>query len=430
MNNSDKILVIGSGVAGMDASLMLSKAGKQVILVEKLALTGGKTIKNEETYPNLDCSTCLVAPIQQEILQDSNIDLMTLSTVEKVEGYAGDFTVTINKTARYINMEACLGCNMCFDPCPVVVKNEWEENLIDRKAVYTPCSGALPNVPRVEAEHCLKLNGKDPDCNKCVEACMFAAFDFNQNDEKIELNVSGIIVATGYDLVDVSTIEDLGYGKFKGVYTALEFERLFASNGPTEGALTLRESEKTPESVAIIHCVGRDDAGYCSSVCCMSSSKHAHFIKHKLHDSKVYNIYSDLCLPDKMYQKFNDKVKNESSEFIYQSDRNKMKIDEEGDKLKVNYLNGKGEESSLSVDMVILAGAIIPSKSTEELVKALDIETDEHGFISVEPYKIGSVETSRHGIFVAGCAEGPKDIQGSVLQSEAAVAGVLSIHAE
>ncbi|MBN2790302.1 MAG: CoB--CoM heterodisulfide reductase iron-sulfur subunit A family protein [Candidatus Delongbacteria bacterium] len=425
--NNEKVLVIGSGVAGMDASLMLSKAGKKVILVEKLALTGGKTIKNEETYPNLDCSTCLVAPIQQEILQDANIDLLTLSTVEKVTGDEGNFKVTINKTARYINAEACLGCHMCYEPCPVVIKNEWEENLIDRKAVYIPCSGALPNVPRVEAEHCLRLNGQDESCSKCIDACMFAAFDFSQKDEKIEIEVSGIIVATGYELFDVSTIEELGYGKFKCVYTALEFERLFASNGPTEGALTLRDSDKTPESVAIVHCVGRDKVGYCSSVCCMSSSKHAHFIKHKLPEAKIYNIYSDLCLPDKTYQKFNTKVKEESSEFIFQTDRNKMKVSEDGDKILITYINNEEKESKLSVDMLILASSFVPPKDIEEITNALDIERDEFGFIAVEPHKIGSVETSRPGIFVAGCAEGPKDIQRSVLQAEAAVAGILSI---
>jgi len=282
----------------------------------------------------------------------------------------------------------------------------------------------------VEAEHCLRLNGQDESCSLCIDACMFAAFDFSQKDEKVEVEVSGIIVATGYELTDVAEIEELGYGKFKGVYTALEFERLFASNGPTEGVLTLRDSDKSPESIAIIHCVGRDKVGYCSSVCCMSSSKHAHFIKHKLPDAKIYNIYSDLCLPDKMYQKFNGNVKKDCSEFIFQTDRNKMKITETGDKLSVSFINKEEKEDTLSVDMVILASSFVPPKNIEELTNVLDIERDEYGFIAVETHKIGSVETSRAGIFVAGCAEGPKDIQSSVLQAEAAVAGILSIPVE
>lgn len=205
MSHSDNVLIIGSGVAGMEACLMLSKAGKKVALVEKLSLIGGKVIKNEETYPNMDCSTCLVAPIQQEILQDGNIDVYTLSTVEEIKGNAGNFTVTINKKARYVDLVACLGCGMCYPPCPVELLNEWEENLTNKKAVYVPCSGALPNVPVIDAEKCLHLNGTDTTCNKCVEACMFGAINLAEKDEKLNLNVGAILVATGYDMQDIST---------------------------------------------------------------------------------------------------------------------------------------------------------------------------------------------------------------------------------
>ena len=427
MDNPENVLIIGSGVAGMEASLMLSKAGKKVYLVENLPIIGGKIIKNEESFPNMDCSTCLVAPIQQEILQDANIEVLTLSTVEKVAGKPGDFKVTIRKKARYVSLEACLGCGMCYPVCPVVLKNEWEENLMDKKAVYVPCSGSLPNVPVVDASACLHLNGKDKSCNKCVEACMFGAMDFSQKDEELKLDVTGIIVATGFELFNVQKLANLGYGKYPGVYTAFEFERLFASNGPTEGKLFLRDSEKTPDSVAIVHCVGRDEVGYCSNICCMSSSKHARFIKHNLHDAKIYNIYSDICLTDKSYQKFFDETKSHDSEFIFQSDRKKMNITKKDGKLEVSYFNGKETKESILVEMVILENALRPSDTIEELTNALEIKRDFFGFIETEPSKIGSVETSRSGIFVAGCAEGPKDIQGSVIQSEAAVAGILSM---
>jgi heterodisulfide reductase subunit A len=419
-------MVIGSGVAGMEACLMLSKAGQKVFLVEKLPIIGGKTIKNEETYPNLDCSTCLVAPIQQEILQDPNIEVMTLSQVEKVSGKAGSFKVKVNKKARYVDLVACLGCGMCYPVCPVSLKNEWEENLMDKKAVYVPCSGSLPNVPVIDPAYCLQLNGKEA-CNKCVEACMFGAINFQDKDEILELEIGAIIVATGYDLQDMTAIKNLGYGDHPGVYTALEFERLFASNGPTEGELTLRDSGKVPGSVAIIHCAGRSQVGYCSSICCMYSSKHAHFIKHKLPDAKVYNFYNDICVPDKTYQKFYEKVKTESSEFILQANRDEMKISGNGDKVKIDYRDRKSEAACLEVDMVILANALRPATGMEELVKALGVETDQFGFIKAQTFRIGSVATSIPGIYVAGCAEGPKDIQNSVLQSEAAVAQVLSV---
>lgn len=426
MEHPGNVLIIGSGVAGMEASLMLSKAGKKVTLIEKLSLIGGKTIKNEETFPNLDCSTCLVAPIQQEILQDGNINVLTSSMVEKVEGKAGNFSVTINKKAGYVDLVACLGCGMCYPVCPVEIINEWEENLTNKKAIYVPCAGALPNVPVINAEMCLQLNGTE-SCNKCVEACMFGAINMAEKDEQLKVDVGAILIATGYDMLDVSTIDNLGYGKYPGVYTAMEFERLFAANGPTEGKLVMRDDKTIPSSVAIIHCVGRSQTHYCSNVCCMASSKHAHFLHHKLPHAKIYNIYSDICLPDKTYQKFYEDVKAHSSKFIYQTDRDKMKISEENGKLKVEYLDNNNKDAFINVDMVILANALRPAVGSEELKEVLGINHDKFGFIEAQPFRIGSVATSKPGIFVAGCAEGPKDIQNSIIQSEAAVAQIISL---
>jgi len=178
--------------------------------------------------------------------------------------------------------------------------------------------------------------------------------------------------------------------------------------------------------VAIIHCVGREESGYCSAVCCMSSVKHAHFIKHKLENVKIYNLYSDICLTDKNYQKFYDDAKGHASEFIFQSDMKSITVTEKNDKLEIRYLSGEKEEI-LSADMVILANSFKPSLNISELTDILGIDIDKYGFIAAEPYEIGSVETSKAGIFVAGCAEGPKDIQNSVLQAEAAVEGILEV---
>lgn len=421
----ENVVVVGAGLAGMKASLLLAQAGKKVHLVETLPLIGGKTIKNEESFPNLECSTCLVAPIQQSVLQKADIETMTLSAVEKVEGDRGNFTVTVKKAARYVKIADCIGCGMCYEPCPVSVSNEWEENLGERKAIYVPCAGSLPNVPTVDPEHCLKLSGKE-ECNACAEACMFGAVNLEDEDETVEIEAGAIIVATGSGVFDVSTLPNLGYGKFPGVYTPFEFERLFASNGPTLGELTIRDTGKVPGKIAIIHCVGRKERGYCSAVCCMYSFKFAHFLKKKLPEASVYNLHTDICVPDKSYQKFFDGVKGTHSEMLYNSSMEELKVTGDGDGVKVTYLDDAGARKELGVDMVILAAAMVPEKGASGLAEVLGIDLDALGFFEVLGDGVASVESSREGIFIAGTAEGPKDSQTSVIQAEAAVGKVLA----
>ena len=426
MSPLDKILVIGSGIAGMEASLMLSKAGKKVYLVERLPLIGGNTIKTGESFPNMECSTCLVAPIQQEILQDKNIEVMTVSNVEKVSGKTGNFAVSITKKARYVNIAACLGCGMCYPVCPITQPNNWEQNLVEKKAIYVECAGSLPNVPVIDPSLCLHLNGKG-ECNLCAEACMFGAIDFLEVDELVEENFGAIIVATGFSTLDTQSVSQLGHGKIPGVYTAYEIERLLASNGPTEGLIVMRDGERVPQSIAILHCVGRKEVGYCSNVCCSYPARYAHFLREKVADVKIYDLYTDLCFPDKRYQKLNDETRKEKAKYIFHQGIDKLEVNEAGDMVEIKYFDEKGKQSSLKVDMLVLTMAITPSEGIEELSELLSIERDKFGFIYTPKDRIGSVSTSREGIFVAGCAEGPKDIQSSVLQGEAAVGQIMKL---
>jgi heterodisulfide reductase subunit A2 len=426
MNPSETVLVIGSGIAGMEASLMLSKAGKSVYLVEKLPLIGGNVIKTGESFPNMECSTCLVAPIQQEILQDKNIKVFTVSNVDKVRGKAGGFEVTLLKRARYVNMEACLGCGMCYPVCPVTQPNNWEQNLIEKKAIYVECAGSLPNVPVIDAALCLRLNGSE-ECNLCQEACMFGAIDFSEQDEVLQIEAGAIILAAGFEAMKAEVLENLGYGIYDGVYTAYELERILASNGPTEGKVLLRDGESKPQKAAIIHCAGRSKAGYCSNVCCTYAARHAHFLKEKLPALKIYDIYSDLCLPDKRFQKLNTEIRQSKAEYIYQSDLEKLQITENSGRLRLSYLDNREKPAELEVDMVILNMAIIPASSLKELSIVLGIELDKYGFVKTPAGEPGSVCTSVPGIYVAGCAEAPKDIPSSVMQSEAAVAQVMTL---
>jgi heterodisulfide reductase subunit A2 len=426
MPQTGNILVIGAGIAGMKASLMLAGASNRVYLVEKLPIIGGKVIKNEESFPNLECSTCMVAPIQQDVLQNPNIETLTYSVVEKIEGSSGNFSVVIRRKARYVSLTDCIGCGMCYEPCPVSLKNEWEESLIERKAIYVPCSGSLPNVPVIDSEHCLRFSAGE-DCSLCAEACAFEAINLGDTDEILEINVGAVILATGAATYELSSIPDLGYGTLPGVYAPMEFERLFASNGPTLGEITLRGSGKVPDSIAVVHCVGRREQKYCSAVCCMYSFKFARFLKHKIPEARVFNIYSDICVPGKNYQRFYRSVEGADTEMVYTLSIGDVSVSENGSGLKVTYSDATGTIQGLNVDMVILAAALVPDPGVAELAEVAGVELGPDGFITTVSDGSGSMETSRKGIFVAGTAEGPKDIQNSVIQAESAAGQVMGI---
>ena len=416
------VLVIGADIAGIEASLLLANADRKVYRVEKASYFGGNVIKLEEVFPNMECATCMIAPKQQDLLQNENIELLTLSQVESVQGSVGDFTVKVKKKARYVDMEACIGCNACFEPCPVEVDNEFEERLSKRKAIYIPCAGALPNVPVIDTENCLRFKGED--CQACQEGCMFEAIDYTQQDEELELKVVAILVATGFKPFDLTKTSQYGYKKFDNVYSDVEVERICASNGPTEGNIVLRNGEP-PSSVAIIHCVGREEKGYCSSTCCMSSIKIAHFLKHKLPEVKIAHFYSDLCIPGRAYQKFYEEVRESGVDFIRAAVK---EVTEQGNGVTIKYRTEDGEENGLNVDMMILAPAIEPVSGSSELAQMLGIPQGIGGFFNEkEPDLDSSVDTLRDGVFVAGCAQGPKDIPDTVAQAEATVGKILSL---
>jgi heterodisulfide reductase subunit A len=424
MENNKKgisVLVIGAGVAGIESSLLLANSGAKVYLVEKASYFGGNIIKWEEVFPNMECATCMIAPKQQEVLQNENIELLTLSEVEAVEGSLGDFTVKVKKKARYVNLDNCIGCNECFDPCPVQVDNEFEERLSKRKAIYIPCAGALPNAPVIDTDNCLRFKGED--CQLCQGACAFEAIDYTQQDEELELKVGAIVVATGFKTFDLTQVPQYGYKKLKNVYSMVEIERICASNGPTEGQIVLKNGE-APKSVAIIHCVGREEKGYCSSVCCMASIKQAHFLKNKIPELKIAQFYSDLCVPGRVYQRFYEEVKESGVDFIRATVN---EVTQQGTGLAIKYKTENGEENTLNVDVLILAPAIEPQSDSSELAEILAIPQDEHGFFSEKEPDLDSVDTSREGIFIAGCAQSPKDVPDTVAEAEATVGKILSL---
>jgi len=424
MNNKEQntpVLVIGAGIAGIEASLLLANSGRKVYLVEKTSYIGGNVIKFEEVFPNMDCATCMIAPKQQELLANENIELLTLSQVKAISGSFGDFSVKIEKKARYVDLENCIGCDVCYDPCPVEVDNEFEERLSKRKAIYVPCAGALPNVPAIDTENCLRFKGQE--CQACQKACMFEAIDFTQQDEDLELKVGAIVVATGFSMFDIGKTTQYGYKKFSDVYSAMEIERICASNGPTQGQILLQNGEP-PKSVAIIHCVGREEKGYCSSVCCMASLKLSHFFKKKLPQIKITQFYSDLCIPGKAYQEFYQEVKKSGVDFIRAT---VTEVSQSGKELAIKYKTEGGKENTLTADMVILNPAVEPGIDSSKLAEILNIPQSKEGFFGEKEPDLTSVATAQDGILIAGCAQGPKDIAETVAEAEAAAGRILSL---
>ncbi len=345
------------------------------------------------------------------------ITLLTYAQVQEVSGFIGNFQVKVLKQPRYVIAERCTGCGLCVDVCPIEVPNEFEEGLAPRKAIYVPQSQAVPLVYTIDLENCIK-------CYKCVEACgSLHAIDFAQEPEEVTLDVGAIVVATGYDVWDPSPIEEYGYGRYENVITALELERLIGESGPTDG-LCIRPSDgQVPESVAFVQCVGSRDSRYheyCSGFCCMYTIKNALVFKSKYPDTEVSIFYIDIRTPAKGYEEFYRRARDEGICFI-QGRPSQIVEDPETKNLFVHAENiDLGQLVELEAEMVILSTAAVPRKEATALGQTLTIPNSPDGFYMEYHPKLKPIDTPTEGIFLAGAAQGPKDIPASVAQGSAA----------
>jgi heterodisulfide reductase subunit A len=421
------VLVVGAGMAGISAALTLAQRNRKVYLVEKLPCIGGKVALYEDVYPNLECASCVLDPIADEVLHHEQIKMLTYSEVQEVLGFYGNFVVKVNKRARFVDTATCIGCEACFDVCPVKVQNEYNEGLDERRAIYIPYAGALPNVAVIDKEHCLRWQGEA--CTACQEACPFGCINYEETDQVEALNVGAIVLATGFDLFDPRHAPQYGYEKIENVYTSLEFERLVNPTGPTEGKITLKNGQP-PESIALIHCVGSRTSKFnehCSGVCCTYLLKFAHQAARKLPGVSMTALYSDFCLPGKQAQSFFNRVSGEDGlEFLHMKEPDSIEISEKNGKILIKYVDVHGRSNSVTSDMVVLAPAIEGARDARDLAQVFDISQGEGGFFVEDNPSIAPVSTARDGVFVAGCAQGPKDIQASVADGQAAAGRILS----
>jgi heterodisulfide reductase subunit A len=423
-------LVVGGGIAGIQASLEIADAGFPVYLVEREPSIGGHMAQFDKTFPTLDCSACILTPKMVDVGNHPNITLLTWSEVQKVDGYVGNFAVTIKKKPRYIKTEDCTGCGICWEKCPKkVVDTVFEAGMGNRKAVYVPFPQAVPKYPVIDDVNCTYyLKGT---CKACEKFCPTNAIDFNQKAEEITVQVGNIILATGYDLFDAKRIPQYGYGKLANVYSNLEFERICNAAGPTGGNIVLRDGKTAPKTVGIVHCVGSRDKNYnayCSAICCMQSLKFAHLV-HERTGAEVYNFYIDIRTPSKGYEEFYQRLLEEGTRFV----RGKVaevtsvaRVPEEEGKLVIQVEDTLiGKQRRIPVDMVILSSGMQSRHDSKDVAKLFGISCSaDNWFIERHP-KLDPVATMTEGIYIAGCVQGPKDIPASVAQGAAAAARVM-----
>ena len=421
------VLVIGGGIAGIQAALDVAEAGLKVFLVERGPSIGGKMAQLSETFPTLDCPQCILTPKMTKLAHHPNVTLLTYSEIEEVTGSAGNFKVRVRRKATYVDWGKCVGCGLCMQVCPVEVPSEFEAGIAKRKAIYIPFPQAVPNKAVIDPDNCLRLKyGRG--CGLCAKKCPTGAINFKDEEKFEELEVGAIIVATGFEVMEASNFAEYGGGKYKDVITGLQFERLLAPNGPTQGKVVRPSDGKVPKVVAFIQCVGSRDENwnpYCSKICCMYTAKQALLYKEAVPDGKAYIFYIDIRADGKGYEEFIHRAMSEH-EIVYV--RGKVgKVYQEGDKLKVvaaDTLTGKSLE--MEADLVVLATAAVPSSEIRELARKLRLQLSEGGWFKEAHLKLRPMETLVRGIYVAGAAQYPKDITDTVAQASGAASKAIS----
>ena len=422
-SNIGDVMVVGGGISGIQASLDLAELGFKVYLVDKSPAIGGKMAQLDKTFPTNDCSMCIESPKFIECSRHPNINILTYTEVDNVEGEAGDFKVTLIKKPRYILDDKCRGCTTCTEYCPVKVLDRYNQNLSFSKASHIYFSQAVPLVTYIDPETCLFL--KEGKCNICVGVCKNKAIDLHQKAKRMEIEVGAIILAPGYEAFDARLRGDYGYGKMQNVVSGLDFERILCSTGPYEGEIRRPSDGKHPKKIAWISCVGSRQVipggnSYCSAVCCTYIQKQV--ILAKDHDSEIEAtiFHNDIRSFGKDFERFYQRTANLPGIRFIRSYVSIGKELPESKNVTIKYSTPDDGVKEEEFDMVVLAVGLNPPDDVEKLANKLAIELDSHRFCKTNP--VNPIETSRPGIFVSGAFQGPKDIPESVMTASGATA--------
>ena len=414
-------MVIGGGIAGIQAALDIAESGFKVYLVEKDASIGGHMIQLDKTFPTLDCSACILTPKMADVKNHPNIELLAYSEVAEVSGFVGNFKVRVRRKPRYIDEKICNACGSCAQYCPVAISDSFNEGLSKLKALHIPFPQAIPAAYVISNRECLYL--RENTCRQCEQVCReLNAINLDMKEEMVDLEVGTIIVATGFDVFDPSQKPELGYTRYDNVITGMEFERIVSASGPNQGEILI--NGKKPREIVFIQCVGSRDKTvgneYCSRVCCMYTAKHAHLVREKNPDAKITIFYIDVRAFGKGYEEFYDRVKKEK---VFYRRGNVSEVYRKGDKLIVRAEDTlEGRPMEVPADLVVLAVGMKPNKASSEVGSLLKLSNSQDKFFLEAHPKLRPVDTGSDGVFLAGCCQGPKDIPDTVAQASASAA--------
>ncbi len=419
------VMVIGGGVAGIQAALDLADKGMIVHLVEKSPSIGGRMAQLDKTFPTNDCSICILAPKMADCFGHPNTNVITYAEVVGVEGEVGNFKVNIHKHARFVDEAKCTGCGECLEKCPVKVPDEFEMGLKNRKAIYVPFMQAVPRVMTIDKENCLKMT-KDR-CGNCMKACKREAIDYDMKDQMLEIDVGAIIIATGFDVWDPTDATEYGYGRYQNVFTAMEYERMINAAGPTHGHIKRRSDGERPAKMAFIQCVGSRNPQlghpYCCAVCCMHATKEAMLAREHYDEIESTIFYKDMRACGKGFFEYVERAKRDYSVRYINSDATVQENPDNQNPIVVYDVGGR--QQSEEFELVVLATTLVPRKETLELAKLVGIKADEFGFLEPVDRILKPCTSIVPGIYLAGYAAGPADIPESVAQGSGAAARAL-----
>jgi len=414
------VMVVGGGISGIQASLDLATAGFKVYLVEKSPTIGGKMAQLDKTFPTNDCSMCIESPKFIECDRHPNIEILTYTEVESVEGEAGNFTATLIKKPRYVIESKCTGCTVCVEYCPVKVPDPFNQNLSTNKAIHIYFSQAVPLVTYID-DNCLNL--KDKKCTICEGVCTHDAIDFTQEPEKVKVNVGAIVLSPGYETFDPKLRGDYGYGTMANVVTSLDFERLLCATGPHEGEILRPSDKKHPHKIAWIHCVGSREVvpggnSYCSAVCCSYIQKQVILAKDHDADTEAVIFHNDIRSFGKDFERFYQRAEQLPKVRFIRSYVSIGKEIPETRNVTIRYATFEDGVKEEEFDLVVLGVGLNPPADVQRLADTFGIQLNDHGFCKTNPWN--PMETTRPGIYASGAFQGPMDIPESVVSASGA----------